>query len=794
MTNNRIELLAPAGNLEILKVAIDSGADSVYLGLKEYSARAGADNFTLDELEQGVDYAHARSSKVFLAVNTLMSDNEFELFYPTIAEAVNIGVDGLIVQDLAVLTKLAADFPDVIINCSTQMNIYSADEFKKLADIGCNRVVLPRELSCDEIETRTKIASGYNLETEVFAHGAVCVCASGLCLFSAMNRSGTRSGNRGSCAQPCREEYGLYNSGLRLKEGHLLSPKDRDVSEYLSRLIKSGVKSLKIEGRMRDANYVRSAVYCYRRMIDAYYEGTLDKDLIKEIRYDLLINFNRGGAFTSQYLSGSKDDHLLSGEYPGKYGVRIGRISRLDAGSGQVTVGIKNGALEPDKGDFISIRENAREICSFPVGKTNTTLNGLAIKGLHPDMIKKLKPGMEVFLMNHEIVIPKQDLKRTPVIVSISSTDNEITALATVSDGIAKGVTSESKVVIPDDFEGKPLEKERIIEQFSKTLDTPFTVDSVSFEDQEKFYCPVSVINYLRRDLLTVLEVNVVNSFKRNYGLDYVEDSEYFGEQEQELEPGTVRNMYTYPVLRLNEDILEEGADIYAFSIYDLADPEIYANAIDFVREQGAELVLLIPDFHHDKINKIIEYVIALLKVDMGDAFKAVMTSRLFSDRKFLKDGIELYASAGTNIYSSKSLSHAFEYADAVMPSYEITADDLMQDLRHLTESFDMKDKHPKLIVHSDGLIPWMQSDFCAAGRNQRPCGFCRGNAYYDLKPKRENEGTELKVIPHPLDCSCSIYGRAKNIIDQDYADAIADMGFDVICNYTIMPGGNIND
>ena len=270
MIKNKIELLAPSGNLEILKVAVDTGADSVYLGLKEYSARAGADNFTLDELEEGVDYAHARSAKVFLAVNTLMSDSEFELFYPTIAEAVNIGVDGLIVQDLAVLRKLSTDFPDVIINCSTQMNVFSADEFKKLADIGANRVVLPRELSCDEIETRTKIASGYGLETEVFAHGAVCVCASGLCLFSAMNRSGTRSGNRGSCAQPCREEYALYNDGLRLKEGHLLSPKDRDVSEYLERLIKSGVKSLKIEGRMRDANYVRSAVYCYRRMIDAY--------------------------------------------------------------------------------------------------------------------------------------------------------------------------------------------------------------------------------------------------------------------------------------------------------------------------------------------------------------------------------------------------------------------------------------------------------------------------------------------------------------------------------------------
>ncbi len=793
INNNRIELLAPCGNLEILKAAVDSGADSVYLGLKEYSARAGADNFTLDELEEGTDYAHARSTKVFLAVNTLMSDSEFELFYPTIAEAVNIGVDGLIIQDLAVLTKLAKDFPDVIINCSTQMNIYSSDCFKKLAELGANRVVLPRELSCDEIETRTKTAAGYGLETEVFAHGAVCVCASGLCLFSAMNRSGTRSGNRGSCAQPCREEYALYNDGLRLKEGHLLSPKDRDVTDYLERLIKSGVKSLKIEGRMRDANYVRSAVYCYRRMIDAYYEGNLNNELIKEIKYELLINFNRGGAFTSQYLSGNKDDKLLSGEYPGKYGVRIGRISRLDARNGLVTVGIKNGATEPDKGDFLSIRDNAREICSFPVGKTNTGLNGLDIKGLHPDMIKKLKPGFEVFLMNHDTDIAKKDLRRTPVKITLTNNGTEISAIAEISGGIVDKITSESKVAVTEDYDGKALDKARIIEQLSKTLDTPFTVTSVEFSNVEDYYCPVSVINSLRRDLLMVLEVNAVRSFKRNYGLDYVEDSEFFGDSEGKS--GVIRNMYTYPVLRLNEDILEEGADIYAFSIYDLADPEIYKNVISFVADQGAELVLMIPDFHHDKLNKIIDYVISLLKTDLGEGFKAVMSSRLLTDRKFLKDsGIKHFASAGTNLYSSRSIACAFEYADAVMPSYEISADDLLQSLRDLTETFDLEQKNHCIIIHSEGLIPWMQSDFCAAGRNQRPCGFCHGNAYYDMKAKRETEGTDLKVIPHPLDCSCSIYGRAKNPVDMSYAEAIADLGFDVICNYTILPGGRDND
>ena len=288
------------------------------------------------------------------------------------------------------------------------------------------------------------------------------------------------------------------------------------------------------------------------------------------------------------------------------------------------------------------------------------------------------------------------------------------------------------------------------------------------------------------------MKVNVVNSFKKSFGTDYVEDSEFFGEKTEKH--GEIKNMYTYPVLRLNEDILEEGADIYAFSIYDLADPEIYKIAVVFVKDQGSELVLMLPDFHHDKINTIIDYVIALLKVDLGDGFKAVMSSRLFTDRKFLKDGIKHYASAGTNLYSSKSIAHAFEYADAVMPSYEMSADDLLQNLRDLTETFDIGEKEPKIIIHSDGMIPWMQSDFCAAGRNQRPCSFCRGKAFYDLSPKRDSEGADIKVIPHPLDCSCSLYGRAKNTVDESYAEAIAEMGFDVICNYTILPGGQDND
>ena len=347
----KIELLAPAGNLEILKAAVDMGADAVYCGLGRFNARVNADNFDIYELEEAVDYAHLRSSKVYLTVNTLMNNMEFDEFLPDIAKAVEIGVDGLIVADCGVLAKLAKAFPDVLINASTQMNVFSEDEFYNLSKLGVNRIVLPRELTMDEIASRTAKAAKYGMDTEVFAHGAVCVCVSGLCLFSAMNKSGTRSGNRGTCAQPCREEYALFNDGLRLRKGHLLSPKDRDVTDYIGRLIDSGVASLKLEGRMREISYVRSCVRAYRTMIDAYYDGVLDEPLKRTLRQDLLVNFNRGGSYTSQALSGNKDSRLLSGEFPGKYGLQIGKIIRTDRGSGEIRMSFGRNLPVPAKGD-----------------------------------------------------------------------------------------------------------------------------------------------------------------------------------------------------------------------------------------------------------------------------------------------------------------------------------------------------------------------------------------------------------------------------------------------------------
>lgn len=774
----KIELLAPAGNLEILKAAVDMGADAVYCGLGRFNARVNADNFDIYELEEAADYAHLRSSKVYLTVNTLMNNMEFDEFLPDIAKAVEIGVDGLIVADCGVLAKLAKAFPDVLINASTQMNVFSEDEFYNLSKLGVNRIVLPRELTMDEIASRTAKAAKYGMDTEVFAHGAVCVCVSGLCLFSAMNKSGTRSGNRGTCAQPCREEYALFNDGLRLRKGHLLSPKDRDVTDYIGRLIDSGVASLKLEGRMREISYVRSCVRAYRTMIDAYYDGVLDEPLKRTLRQDLLVNFNRGGSYTSQALSGNKDSRLLSGEFPGKYGLQIGKIIRTDRGSGEIRMSFGRNLPVPSKGDYLSIRKDKTvEVCSFPIGKMEEAPDHLNVKGLHPDMFRKIEPGMDVFLMNHTEPVSREELRRTPIKMSLTLKGSSASLEAVVTDGSCSGVKAVSVLSLPKDYQGSAIDPDRIRTQLKKTLDTPFEVVDVQLDGNADFYCPVSFINELRRELISVLEDKIRTRFKRSGEcvIDYIEASKGTSE-------GKTSVMYTYPSIRLDEDILKSGADIYCMSLYDMANPALRKTAVSFIKEEGAELALMLPSFYHDRLIKTVNETIKALKDELGDKFTSVITSQLFEDSKKYKDlGLKKYVSSSANIYSSDSLKLATGYCDGLFMSSELSAEEITGLADALTGT------GTTLIVHSEGEIPWMQSDFCCCGQNAKDCHFCEKQSVFALNGVSSTE-TRCYAVPHRADCSCTIYGPSRNLWqDMDYPDC------DIIVNHTFLPKGENN-
>lgn len=300
-----MELLAPAGSSAALRAAVQSGADAVYLGADTFGARQSAENFTLDELPQWVDYCHLYGVDVHVTVNTLIKNNELSKLSEYVKHLNNAHVDALIVQDLGAAEIIKNTIPDMTLHASTQMTVTSLEGVKYLENMGFSRVVLARELSKDEIEYICKNAKA---EIEVFVHGAICMCYSGQCLMSSI--LGGRSGNRGRCAQPCRLPYELIEEGQCAGQGHILSPKDMSLINELGTLNKIGVKSLKIEGRLKRAEYVSAVVGIYRKYLDKPGDVTV-KDM-----QELKDAFSRTG-FTDGYFKGHLGKAMMSYKMPG---------------------------------------------------------------------------------------------------------------------------------------------------------------------------------------------------------------------------------------------------------------------------------------------------------------------------------------------------------------------------------------------------------------------------------------------------------------------------------------------
>ena len=269
---DKIELLSPAGNYECFLAAINAGADAVYLAGKEFGARAYAGNFEEDEILNALHYAHIHQKKIYLTCNTLIKEKEWHLLYPFLEKMYCHGLDGIIIQDIGLLSFLKENFPLLDIHISTQMTVTDSKSVNMLYELGAKRIVPARELSLKELK---EITNFIPIELETFAHGALCYCYSGQCLFSSF--LGKRSGNRGKCAQPCRLPYQING-----RECYPLSLKDLCTIDILGELIEAGIKSLKIEGRMKSAQYVAGVTSIYRKYIDEYYNANQCAAVSKE--------------------------------------------------------------------------------------------------------------------------------------------------------------------------------------------------------------------------------------------------------------------------------------------------------------------------------------------------------------------------------------------------------------------------------------------------------------------------------------------------------------------------------
>ena len=285
----KLEILAPCGSRESVFAAVRCGANAVYLGMKDFNARRNADNFDENELQEVCAYCHARNVKVYITVNTLISDSEMKTAYETVETAMRCGADGFIVQDLGLAKMLRRCFPDARLHASTQCSVATPDGFNKLKELGFCRAVLPREMSLEEIED---IRSKTDIELEIFVHGALCMCVSGQCYLSAM--LGQRSGNRGLCAQPCRLSFSADNSG-----SFDLSLKDLSLISKIKEIENAGVISLKIEGRMKRPEYVAAAVTACKKAIEGNYSPE-DESALRDV-------FSRSG-FTDGYFTEKRQD------------------------------------------------------------------------------------------------------------------------------------------------------------------------------------------------------------------------------------------------------------------------------------------------------------------------------------------------------------------------------------------------------------------------------------------------------------------------------------------------------
>ncbi|MCM1566925.1 MAG: DUF3656 domain-containing protein [Dehalobacter sp.] len=500
-TNKKIELLAPAGGYEALKAAVENGADAVYLGGKMFNARASASNFDSEELLKAVTYAHERGVKVYVTLNILVADSEFSELADYVYQLYSLGADALIVQDIGVANFIRKVLPEMKLHASTQMTQNNIYGLKQLEKMGFSRVVLARETSAPEIE---KIVQATELDVEVFGHGALCISYSGQCLMSSY--IGGRSGNRGRCAQPCRMAYSLVDGkGRDLLEGrktgeHLLSPRDLKLLDNLGELQRIGVRSLKIEGRMKRPEYVATVIRVYRKALD-FLQDQKGQEITARDLYELTQIFNRD--FTTGYFQGYQGAEMMSFSRPNNRGTMLGRITDLK--NNRLTLKLDR---ELGLGDGLEIwTKRGRE--GISVGKIMVP-GGKTVECAAPGDTVTIEfegaanIGDRVFKTHDEGLIAQarlsfqegKEMRKRPLKMQLSGKAGQKLRLTVWDDQQHVALESQCEA---QEAQNRPLTQEVLVKQLGRLGNTPFYLGELTTALEGDLMIPVSALNELRR-------------------------------------------------------------------------------------------------------------------------------------------------------------------------------------------------------------------------------------------------------------------------------------------------------
>ena len=690
-----MELLAPAGTMENFMAALESGADAIYLGGKVFNARAHAANFGIDELREAVRLAHILDVSVYVTVNILIGDTELNDLENYIKDLDSIGVDAIIVQDLAVAEIAKRVAPNIHLHGSTQMTAATLDAVRFYESLGFTRVVLARELSLKEIQ---HICKHCKAEIEVFVHGALCVCYSGQCLMSSF--IGGRSGNRGACAQPCRLPYELLDSKgesvLPKHEAYLLSPKDLNYSEHMNELVAAGVTSFKVEGRMKKVSYVRQVIGTYRDILD-------EASIHENQRKALASGFNRG--FSTAYLEDTVGRQMMTVVAPNHQGKPIGESYTK---KGEVYLSL----TEPiEQGSLVKILQSNGSVTYYTVDDewtcvSDTLYKGRPAEGLAVGQLYLASTPKNTKSRGLQEFTRKYDMSVYLGVGSDGETNyTELTAI--LDSGLSVTVTND---YVPAIANKVPTSLEKVSEQLGRLGNTLFRLSYVDIPDGPYMW-PASVLNALRRDAVTALEEALISHHIESWkALQVTGDVDYDFKAQHRL------SYDTCPMISARIDEIEGvkaaisggaqkivfGGDRLSRTPYALS---IYDEVARLCAQSDVICTFATPRVVKDDEVEAYKHTLEAIVQAHPDSISIHVPQALLWLRELGYTGA-IEADTGLNIFNTPTL-HFWEqlHISCVNPSQELT-------LKQITEL--AKHSHVPIETMIHGYTEMMISEYCA--------------------------------------------------------------------------------
>ena len=759
-----VELLAPVGSFEALKAAVQNGANAVYLGGKDFGARASANNFDRDELKEAVKYAHIRGVQVFVTTNTLRKENEIEDFLEYAKFLYDIDVDAIILQDIGMARLIKRELPDFELHASTQMVAHSLEDVKYLESVGFDRVVLAREVTVEEIKY---ICDNCKADIEVFVHGALCVCYSGQCLMSSM--IGNRSGNRGRCAQPCRQRYELidvYTGEVVNSNGdYLLSPRDLNAIEEIDKVIDAGVHSLKIEGRMKRPEYVATVIDGYRKTIDEYL-ATNKLNVSDETINDLYTIFNR--RFTKGLLLGDVGKDMMNSQLPNNQGLYVGTVVDYNKKAKRLKIKLAN-TLK--KGDGINLGGGT-------IGRIikNGNIETIGYKGetIELDFVGEARKGQIVFktsdseLMDRVQATFTQDKEFVKNII-----DAKITIklgqkpILTLKDRHSNEATIEGDKIVEEAMK-VALSKEKVETQLRKLGNTPYELDLLEIELDDNVSLPISLLNQMRRDCIELLDKERVSIKNRKYKNKIVKYKPvlYNRNKQQEISV-KVKN------LEQLESALECGVDRIYYE-----DTNTIDKAMSLAMKYNKKVIYSAPRIIRNKeYNHLAKANNAGVESVQVGNYGSI---DYFKDKKL---NIDYYL----NAFNSETINYYKEIgADTLCISQELNINEIKETIKYT-------DINIESVVY--GYTPLMITEYCPMGVIVRDCkkdkrvAKCKESIY----ALRNSKGDEFRVS-QDIFCRSTIYNsNVTCMLDNLYE--LHEIGINVLrLDFTLEDKGTVKE